>query len=535
MYFDRTGGQRSIPSKQYTQTKEFKGPVLGWISSNTLGQGPSGGAELLLNIIPTRQGGRVRGGRVRKATISLSPDFMVSYNAGVKKFFAADATAIYDITAPPDPPTNIVTPVITGQTSGDWSASQFTPGSGQPYLTLVNGFNDMQQFDGEKWLRINAATAGGRAITGIATSSLSHVWHHQKRMWFIEKTSMSAWYLPVLQIAGALVEFPLGSVFKKGGELLFGASWSTNDAGDGLDDKIAFFTSRGEVAVYAGIDPGSDFSLQQVYQMGTPLHKNAHFRGGGDIVVLTDEGIVPLSAATALVGEGLLKQAVTRNIEDGWKAHVQDRKGLGENFSCVLWPDRGLLYVGLPNPQDYDERSLVCHSGSGAWGEISAWPTRCCAIHDGRLYIGSPGGGIWEVDTTGADDGQPYQAIYIPSYNAFNSADEKSLVHARYVARGDDYEATLFGNVDFTNDIPFAGTPIDIPLTGIWDESEYDTDSGVWQSAADLKPYKSEWQTVTGFGNAISVGMSVTIGQVGTPIFEIVRIDTVYHRARLMS
>ena len=61
MLFDRTGGQGTAAKQQVSKPKQFRGPVLGWITSNNLGEGPDGGAELLLNIIPD-EAGRARPG-----------------------------------------------------------------------------------------------------------------------------------------------------------------------------------------------------------------------------------------------------------------------------------------------------------------------------------------------------------------------------------------------------------------------------------------------------------------------------------------
>src|SRR5690606_5522465 len=137
------------------------------------------------------------------------------------------------------------------------------------------------------WLTVNG-TSSPRSITGVDTDTLSHVWKYSSRLWFVGE-DMSAWYLPALAVGGAATEFPLQGVFSKGGALLFGAAFSY-DAGDGLDDYCVFFTTEGEFALYQG-DPADTMTKVGVYEIGRPLHKNAHFRAGGDVGVLTDDGI----------------------------------------------------------------------------------------------------------------------------------------------------------------------------------------------------------------------------------------------------
>src|SRR5690606_33667887 len=78
----------------------------------------------------------------------------------------------------------------------------------------------------------------------LTTADLSYAWVYKNRIWFLQKDSLSAWYLPVDQIAGELTEFPLGGVLGKGGQLAIGTTWS-QDLGDGLNALCAFISSEG--------------------------------------------------------------------------------------------------------------------------------------------------------------------------------------------------------------------------------------------------------------------------------------------------
>ncbi|TIX02855.1 MAG: hypothetical protein E5V46_32830, partial [Mesorhizobium sp.] len=59
------------------------------------------------------------------------------------------------------------------------------------------------------------------AITGVATSALSHVWLYRNRLFFIQGGTMKASYLPVDSVTGALGTLNLSGVFQRGGSLLF--------------------------------------------------------------------------------------------------------------------------------------------------------------------------------------------------------------------------------------------------------------------------------------------------------------------------
>ena len=126
---------------------------------------------------------------------------------------------------------------------------------------------------------------------------LTHIWKHANRLFFVQGGTMNAWCLPVHAVGGELVYIPLSGATKRGGSLLFGASWSV-DSGSGLDDKCIFVTDQGEVVIFAGTDPTSSTNWRQegCYDISRPLGKNAHVKLGGDILVATIDGIVPLSA-----------------------------------------------------------------------------------------------------------------------------------------------------------------------------------------------------------------------------------------------
>jgi ferredoxin len=178
---------------------------------------------------------------------------------------------------------------------------------------MANGTDSVRNYNGAAW--------STPTLTGVTSANLSFVWSHKRSLWFVEKNTLSAWYLPVNSIAGTVAEFPLDGVFKLGGALLFGGTWSL-DSGDGLDDVMLFITTEGEVAVYQGTDPGSDFQLSGVYRIGKPLNKHGWFRAGGDLCILTRDGIVPVSEALRKDVAALQAAAITFPIEDLWQQAI---------------------------------------------------------------------------------------------------------------------------------------------------------------------------------------------------------------------
>ena len=338
-------------------------------------------------------------------------------------------------------------------------------------------------------------------ITGVDTDDLSFVWPHKRRLWFVEKNKLSAWYLPVNSIAGAATEFPLDSVFRLGGSLLFGGTWS-QDSGDGLDDLAIFVTTEGEIAVYQGTDPSTaaDWSLVGVYVIGRPLNKNAWFRGGGDFVILTEDGIVPVSEALQKDRAALQASAITAPIEDLWKTAIANRQN-SFNFSVSLWSTQTTIFIGTPDIGG-GTRVLVANTRSGAWATISGWDIQCSVISDDKLFFGTTSGLVIQGDVQGADLGQPYSARYVPKFQEFGTADEKVACHARILARAAEASAprvVAFANYTIGSYPPEFDAPA--PAGAVWGTSVWGT--FIW-GGATAKFSQFEWQSVSGMGFSLA-------------------------------
>lgn len=533
MFFDRTGGQPSARKARVSKDKSFRAPFKGWIQSEVPGYPVTGGAALLDNWFPTTTGVRMRKGSQTHATIAAAVDHIAVYDGASPKMFAADETTISDITSPADPEV-APTAAVSSLTSGDWSSVQIETAGGL-FLVMVNGFDDMEQFDGTGWLAVNASSTP-RSITGVDTADLSYVWKHKNRLFLIEKGTNSAWYLPSLAVGGAANELALGGVFTLGGSLLFGATFS-QDAGDGLDDYCLFFTDKGEVAVYQGTDPSSasTWALVGVYRIGEPLHKNAHFRAGGDVAVLTREGIVPVSGAINKDRAALQMAAITYPIEEAWRTYMLTRTGLEANFCCVLWHTASMLVIGLPTASSLETKALAANARTGAWSSgFTGWDARCLAVFDNKLYFGTAAGTIKQGDTTGSDDGANFTAVCIPSFDMLKTPNVKSAIHCRATIRTNyDYPVQLFANSDYVIAEP---TPLSAPTqgaenswgTGVWGTS-------VWGSGEERKSVTSEWQNVEAVGFAIAPGISVTSGETIAPDVELTSLDLIYQEGEVIG
>lgn len=516
---EKAGGQPipKVEAEQHT----FPAPTRGWILNENLAQVQPASASILDNYICTTTGVRPRGGCLKYADIGSEVTAAFTYKSGASaKFFAANASAIYDISIIADPD---VTPTaaVSGQTSGDWYSVQFGTVA-TDYLIAVNGSDEMQQFDGTSWQAINAGSTP--AITGVLTSVLSHVWSYANRVFLVEGGTMSAWYLPVDSVGGAALEFSLAGIFKRGGSLLFGATWSL-DAGDGLDDKCVFFSSEGEVAVYEGTDPSdaSNWRKVGVYYITRPTGPNAIMQAGGDLVVATEAGVVPISEAIRRDSASLEVNAFSAQIASYWR----DRSAAlaATPWEIIKWPEAKIMVVSQPS--NVDDTCLVANLDTGAWSRITGWNTRVLGYYNGQGYFGDKDGNIFAMEVGGSDDGLPYTSIYMGQHETLGvGLRQKDVKQARAIFKSETPilpKVSAQVNYDKTTSTP-PNSPANF-TTSNWDEATWD--EATWDGSGSVS-YTFDWSSVGRSGFVVAPEVLMTFGTTPAPRAELVSVDVTF-------
>lgn len=365
--------QNSIPTK-------IPAPVLGWNLTQPLSAMDPRYAVKLDNWIARPGYCELRKGQIVWTTgLPGNVDSFLPYQAAAaSKLFAASGTGIYDVTA-----NGAVGAAVKAITSPQfWDSANFVTPAGS-FLIGVNGTDTPVQYDGTTW--------SNSTMTGVTTSTLMNVAVFKQRLWFIQRSSMSAWYLAAGAITGALTEFPLGNIFRKGGHLVGIGTWSI-DAGTGLNDMLVFITDQGECAVYNGTDPSSasTFALIGVYQLPKPIGRRCLLKLGGDVMVLTQQGVYPLAKAlqTSSINRTI---AVSYNISPQF---VTDFASFGNAYGWEMcfYPEDNLLIVNVPEADDNTNAAqYVMNTINGAWSRFRAIPARCWVDFNGVLYYGGNG------------------------------------------------------------------------------------------------------------------------------------------------
>jgi hypothetical protein len=371
------------------------------------------------------------------------------------------------------------------------------------------------------------------AFTGVDTASLSQNWVYKNRLFYVQKNSLNAWYLPVDSVSGAAVKLPLGGVFSLGGSLLFGASWSI-ESGDGLSEHCVFFTTEGEAAVFSGADPASasTWSKTGVYRIGKPRGQNALIRAGGDLIIATDIGFVPLSVATQRDVAALSPAAISYPIEVGWNETVAERASTG--WHCAVWPTKQMVIVTPPTGSGQQPQMLVTNARTGAWCVFTGLDATCLALFGDRLFFGSRAGLVVEMETTGADQGAPFTATVIPLFDPLkSSAVLKTGLMARASVRANSrVKVSLSLQTDYNISLPAPPDDISTVSGSVWGDATWG--DATWGAAAVKQTFR-EWESIAGSGYALAIAAQITSGSQSAPDVEFVETELSFDMGDVVS
>jgi hypothetical protein len=374
---------------------------------------------------------------------------------------------------------------VTTNFTGPATSQNFATAAGQ-FLIAVNGIQDLHVFDGTTWQALDDTSTP--AFTGVATSLLEKVAVHQRRLWFLEKNSLNAWYLPPDVFAGAAQKFSLGSIFTRGGKLVNVFTWSV-DGGAGQDDLLCFYSSAGEVAVYSGIDPSSPdtWGLVGVYYVGEPVFGAPYEKFGGDIVLITVRGIFLLSQAlqTSSLSN---RYALTDLINPTFQA-IAAVYGATEGWSIAVIPGLDMMLIATPVGQ------FAANVTNKAWHRFIGWGKISSLVVFNQLpYFFKDELTLCRGWTGTSDYGQDIVATAVQAPNRLKRAFANK--HVSLMRPMLKYSSSFVLRVGVVKDHDFDPPTYDYTVgnqagVGVWNESEWN--EAVW--ASGLQTY-DEWLSV---------------------------------------
>ncbi len=254
------------------------------------------------------------------------------------RLFATTSTGIWDVSASSVSPSRVLT---FGTQTGDAGYGNCTTvvtsaGHFLLYADEVNGLHAYTE-SSDTWAAVTMG-GGGTQISAVDPASICFVTVFKSRVWMVEKSTARAWYLAAGAIYGAATSFNMAGRFRAGGALRGLWSW-TYDGGAGLDDSLVAVSDGGDVAVYQGTDPSSasTFGLRGAWYVGAlPAGRNIATNFGGDLLLLSRTGVVPMSKLT-VGGDTDRSQYTTAKVSNLFNAAMLSKAPL-RGGACACTP-----------------------------------------------------------------------------------------------------------------------------------------------------------------------------------------------------
>ncbi len=478
----------------------FPAPVEGWDSVTPLAQMPETRAIRLENVFPQPGYVEVRKGHKTHNLVAGGDavNTLMSYHALVEaddRLFACASSNISNVTVFTTATSSVA---VSGLGSSKFQYVNFSNSAGN-FLWAVNGVDPPQIYNGTSWI---VGTVTSSASTVIAANIVS-VAVFKERLWLVQKDKLFPAHLGVGAIQGTANVFDLVGVFNKGGILQAIGTWSIG-GGQGPDDYIAFVTDRGEVAVYTGTDPASNFVLRGVYEIGSPIGRRCLTKVGSDLAVVSIDGVLPLSQALVTERGAINRIALTRLIQPTMNQSARD---WGANFGWELisYPRGTRAILNVPRNEGVLQVQYIMNTVTGAWCCFKDENANTWTVFQDRLFFGGNNGNVMEADCQGFDEGQSINFDIETAFNYFGARGRlKQFTMCRALLTTDgQISPGLTVNVDFNRNEEVSILTAPVEATALWDVALWD--GGVWPETVRIV---TDWLSISGIGYCASIRMS---------------------------
>lgn len=392
----------------------------------------------------------------------------------------------------------IVGDAVASRTNAQHQVLNYGDGTSN-YLMMFNGTDKPLYFDGTAWLAVDASSSP--ALTGLTTTKIISAFASKSRLFFIEKDSLSFWYLAAGAAGGVLTEFPLDGVFHRGGYLVAGETW-TFDGGDGLDDAVALVNSEGEIVVYKGTNPSSStaWALVGRFDLAEPIGRRCLMSYGGDLLVITQSGVFPLSAALKAPEEEKARTAVSNRIENAFSSAV---RSYGANFGweTVNFQNQSALVCNVPTSATTSDQ-YVMNTTTKAWCRFTNWNATTFAVLNRELYF-STLGKIVKAWTGTADGTNAITAYGKTAFSYFGSVGTQKnfTLYRPMIAVNGSLGFLTDIDVDFSERKISGYSYVSLRTGGVYDIDNWD--ESYWSSGIEIS---KNWTSPSAFPGYCAAG-----------------------------
>lgn len=417
-------------------------------------------AYLMDNVFPGRSSLELRGGFTSQATSAGTSTVktVAQYSFGsTNQLVVGGSGTLYNATT-----AGTAVPVGSGYSSDTWDTLMQ-----RGTMLLFNGADTPQQYNG--------TAASVATYTGISTpANLIKANQYRSRLYLTEKNFLGFYYSGVDSVTGALTQVNLTSVFRKGGYTMWTATL-TRDAGNGQDDLLIVASSNNELLVYEGSFP-DDPSWNKIglYEIPDLLGRNSYINVGGDLILLTSSGLIPLSSIMQMGTVVNDSQKISNKINKIFP-FLAENYGSNDGWTMKVYPKKQYMLVNVPISPGSTYWQYVVNLQTGAWCRFLNQNGGAWGVYNNGLYFGGTAGTVYKADSGNNDDGAAIEFEYRQAYNTFNSPQNKlfNLIQPNITA------SSSF-TLDTDIDVDFIGAPYANALAtseggaAEWDEEFWD-------------------------------------------------------------
>lgn len=411
---------------------------------------------------------------------------------GVEKLVGCVSDAIYNVSA-------AVSADITGAatiTSARWQTLMMNH-----TLLLFNGVDQPLKWTGSGNVASNAITGTDPALAALDDATLIQATSYRNRCYAIQKDTLWLWYGGAAAIAGVFTPEDLSTTFRKGGYLLWAATWTFDDGG-GTDDRLVLCSSEGEILIYQGSYPGGDdWARIGQFFLPKPLGRRSFFNLDSDVMIITEGGVIPLSAVMSTGQKAGTYARLTDKIQNAFRLAAESW-GSSFGWEGFVYPKGPYLAINVPRSSATDARQYVMNLLTGSWCQFIDQPANCWAIFNGKPYF-ARGDSVFVADTGTTDNGN---RIPIKLKTAFNYCGlpgvvkQFSMTQLLMLANSADVEFLCDADVDFAQE-PVIGTITNAATGGTaWDVGEWD--EAAWDTG---NRFIDDWYSIDGLGRCVAI------------------------------
>ena len=394
-------------SQYRTKSVSVPAPVGGLNSRDSVDNMPPLDAIKMTNMFPTVGKVTLRDGYSSFCTGVGSGDVetLAEHNAGDNRQLLAVGSngTLYQIN------TGSAVSKKTGLSNGRFQTAAFNG-----YTLFVNGTDTPFSWSGSAVANLSITLSDS-----TSADSLKGVHVHKNRVYYFRGDEQKFYYsASVDTFQGNFTLFNLGLVDNVGGNLIQ-IKTLTIDGGEGTDDLIAFIMDSGVVLVYSGGNPGSGFALNGSFRIAEPVNEiRGAAKFGGDVAVITTEGVVALSKVFRYDTIGTKANALSEKIRGDIITQVAETKTT-TGWQIFIDPKGDKIFINHPTGNATDlYNQFVFNPIINAWCVFENIPARVWGSYNGDVFFGGASGIVYKI-TGNADGSDAIEGDIATAFNYF--------------------------------------------------------------------------------------------------------------------